>query len=185
MSEARELLAEPVLILRPGGGRMMESAFELTDGGTRTLATGREPGLTAFGQARRLTSKTWRNFPRTVEFSAPGGGPRLFTVEKKRYAYMRRTSVSDGYGQHVGQIDDQSPSMSTRYRLLGADEQELGRIEGSRGELSVTDASGAEQGRISWERPTWRLRSDGSLPFPDGLLVVAGLVLASLTKGYY
>lgn len=164
---------------------MMESAFELTDGGARTLAIGREPGLTVFGQAYRFAAKTWKNSPRTVEFSVLDGGPRLFTVHKKRYAYERRTLVSDGFGQHIGQIDDRSPAMSVRYRLLNADGQEIGRVEGRRGELTVTDSAGAERGRISWDRPSWRLHSNHPFPSPDGLLAVAGLVLASLTKGYY
>jgi hypothetical protein len=183
VSGLADLLAEPVLVLRYGHGRMMESAYDLTSQDGRTLAVGREPSLGVLGQVYRLTSKTHRDFRRTVEFCAPDG-TRLFTVDKERYVYNRRTWVLDGQGNRVGRIDDASPVLSTRYRLLGADRQALGQIEGSRRWLlTVADATGVEVGEVQWDRRRWTLREGRPVLKSLKLLMIAGLVLADLTRG--
>ena len=181
MSAADALLDAPVVRLRLGGGRMAEAAFTLADGDGRTLALGREPSLGALGQIRRLTSKTYRDFRRTVALSAEDGTV-LMTVDKERYAHDRRTNVLDGAGGPAGRIDDTSPVLSKRFRLRGPDGADLGRVEGERGVLAVTDGAGSEVGEISYDAPGWTLRRS-PVPRPLGVLLVAGLVLAELTRG--
>ncbi|GAA1795272.1 hypothetical protein [Actinomadura chokoriensis] len=180
MSAADDLLEAPVVRLRLGGGRMMETAFTLAGDDGRTLAVGGEPSLGLLGQARRLSSKTYRDFRRTVALSAVDG-TALMTVDKERYAHTRRTRVLDDRGQPAGRIDDASPMMSKRFRLRGPDGAEIGLIEGERGVLAIT-ADGAEIGEISYDAPGWTLRR-AAVPRPLGGLLVAGLVLAELTRG--
>lgn len=167
--------------LCPGGGQMMETAFTLTGADGRTLALGREPGLGLLGQAHRLASKTYRDFHRTVVLSAEDGTV-LMTVDKERYACTRRANVLNGRGRPAGRIGDASPVLSKRFRLRGPDGAGLGRIEGERGALTVTDGGGAEVGGISYAAPGWTLRR-APVPRPLGVLLVAGLVLAELTRG--
>ncbi|WP_067794482.1 hypothetical protein [Actinomadura formosensis] len=181
MSAVGALLDAPVVRLRLGGGRLMETAFTLTSGDGRLLALGREPSLGPLGQVRRLTAKTYRDFRRTVTLSAEDGTV-LMTVDKERYAHTRRANVLDGAGRPAGRIDDASPMLSKRFRLRGPDGAELGRIEGERGVLAVTDGRGAEVGEISYDAPGWTLRRTAAHG-PPGVLLVAGLVLAELTRG--
>lgn len=181
MSAADTLLEAPVVRLRPGGGRMMETAFSLAGGDGRTLAHGREPSLGPLGQARRLTSKTYRDFRRTVTLFAEDGAA-LLTVDKERYAHTRRTNVLDGRGRPAGRIDDASPMLSKRFRLRGPGGADAGLIEGERGVLTVIGAGAGEVGEISYDAPGWTLRHV-AVPRPLGVLLVAGLVLAELTRG--
>lgn len=189
-----DLFNSPVLLVeQPRRFFTVEASYQVFGPDGAPLASVREIDLSALMKiARFFFSENSANFPAKLQLSGPAGEPLL--VVDKPFAFLRpKTRVLAPDGALIGYIASDFKLVGSRFRLLDANDGELGEISGNwtGWEFSITDARGAQVATVSKRfagltkeffttADRYAVQLNGQLPEPLRSLVIASTVTIDL-----